>query len=250
MIESAPGDGWLEGHISVEAALRGNRRTVQAVYIQEAKLVRDAGRLEKLAAAAGVPVEKVDAAFLDAHAGGRSHGGVLAKVSEPRFSSLEQLIAGPGAPMLFMLDGVEDPFNFGQAVRALYAAGADGLVVRPRNWLSAAGIAGRASAGATELLPMAAAESATAAAGFFRERGLHISCTSREKAVPVYEADLTGPMFILIGGERRGITRSFLAQADLQLEIPYGRSFPYSLGTAAAAAIIAFEAQRQRRAKR
>ena len=129
MIEDPPGEDWLEGHISVDAALRGNRRTVHVVYIQGAKPIRDAGRLERLAGAAGVPVEKVDEGFLDANAGGRSHGGVLARVSQPRFSSLEELISEPVAPLVFMLDGVEDPFNFGQAVRAIYAAGADGLVV-------------------------------------------------------------------------------------------------------------------------
>jgi 23S rRNA (guanosine2251-2'-O)-methyltransferase len=64
--------------------------------------------------------------------------------------------------------------------------------------------------------------------------------------VPIDRADLTQPLFLLIGGEKRGITRSFLRQADLRLEIPYGRAFRQSLGVTAAAAILGYEVMRQR----
>jgi 23S rRNA (guanosine2251-2'-O)-methyltransferase len=146
-----------------------------------------------------------------------------------------------------MLDGIEDPFNFGQAVRALYASGIAGLVVRPRNWLSATAVVARSSAGASELMPTAVAESALEAAAFFRKRGLTVACTAKKSAVPLYDADLTQPLFLLIGGEKRGITRSFLDQADIRLSIPYGRSFQHSLGAAASTAVFAFELARQRR---
>ena len=142
---------------------------------------------------------------------------------------------------------MEDPFNFGASVRALYAAGADGLVLRPRNWLSAAGTVARASAGASELIPTALAETAAEAAAFFRARGLQVACATDERgSVSLYDADLTVPLFLLLGGEKRGITRSFLDQADLKLRIPYGRAMPHSLGTASATAVIAFEIMRQR----
>lgn len=65
----------------------------------------------------------------------------------------------------------------------------------------------------------------------------------------IYEADLSGPLFLVIGGERRGITRSFLDQADLLLEIPYAQPFDQSLGTTAATAVLAFEVMRQRAAR-
>ncbi|MEJ2746907.1 MAG: TrmH family RNA methyltransferase, partial [Anaerolineae bacterium] len=115
------------------------------------------------------------------------------------------------------------------------------------NWLTAAGVVARASAGASELVPMAVAETAVAAAGFFRERGLVVACTAVTNSQSIYEADLTKPLFLLIGGEKRGITRSFLEQADVRLQIPYGRPFNRSLGAAASAAIVGFEVMRQRR---
>lgn len=245
---------WLEGIVSVMAALAAGSRPVYAVYIQQDARQRHDRKLARLvdtAVAAHIPVQHVDEAVINGHAGGKSHGGVLARVGPRRFLTCADLLAGMAAgtavPFIAMLDGIEDPFNFGQAVRALYAAGADGLVLRPRNWLSAAGTVARASAGASEWLPTAVAETAEEAAAFFRQQGLTIACASHEEAVSVYEADLTRPLFVLIGGEKRGITRSFLHQADLRLQIPYGRTnFNQSLGTAAATAVISFEIMRQR----
>ena len=239
---------WLEGVISIAAALHGQSRAIETVYVQQGKWSRPTAGLLRQLAQAQVPVEKVAADFIAERAGGSSHGGVLALVGPRRFVSLADLLADTAVPFVVMLDGIEDPFNFGQAVRTLYAAGVDGIVVRPRNWLSAAGVVARASAGASELVPMAVAETAVAAADYFRERGLVAACTAVDNSRPIYETDLTIPMFLLIGGEKRGITRSFMEQADMRLQIPYGRSFKRSLGTAASAAIIGFEIMRQRRA--
>lgn len=240
---------WLEGRISVEAAIRGGRRTIGAIYLRSGGHERSLWRLKKAAAEAGIPIHEVDEAFFAANARGQSHGGVLAEVGPRRFDEMGSLITQDSRPFIVMLDGIEDPFNFGQAVRALYAAGASGIVVRPRSWLSAAAIVTRASAGASELMPTAVCESALEAAAFFRQAGLSVACTARKSAVSLYESDLAQAMFLLIGGEKRGITRSFLDQADLRLRIPYGRSFPHSLGAAASTAVIAFEMLRQRSAE-
>jgi 23S rRNA (guanosine2251-2'-O)-methyltransferase len=237
---------WLEGHISVEAAIRGGNRDVEAIFLRAGKQDRSVGRMRKTAESMAIPISEVDDTFFEANASGKSHGGVLARVGPRRFQAITSLLEGADRPFIVMLDGFEDPFNFGQAVRALYAAGADGLVVRPRNWLSAAAVVTRASAGASELLPTAVSETALEAAAYFRQAGLLIACTARKSAVSIYEADLTQPMFLLIGGEKRGITRSFLDQADVKMQIPYGRPFDHSLGAAASTAVIAFEMLRQR----
>jgi len=240
----------LEGFVSVRAALKAGSRPLHAILIRQDK--RDAGIawLERAAAAAGVPVRRVAAGEIEAHVSGSTHGGVIALVGPRRLTTLEELGAGSPAPFVAMIDGVEDPFNFGQAVRALYAAGCDGLVLRPRNWLSAAGVVARASAGASEWLPTAIAETVAAAAEHFRARGLRVAVADEEDAVSLYDADLTGPLFLVIGGEKRGITRSFRQGADLRLAIPYGSAFDQSLGTATATAVIAFEIMRQRRTRR
>lgn len=236
----------LEGFVSVRAALKARSRPIHAIMVRRDKWDRGIAWLEHAARDAGIPVERAEAAAIDAIAQGTTHGGVIARVGMRQFVPLGDLGADAGAPFVAMLDGVEDPFNFGQAVRALYAAGAHGLVVRPRNWLSAAGTVARASAGASEWMPTAVAETALDAAAHFRARGLTIACTAQQGAVSIYEADLSGPLFLVIGGERRGITRSFLDQADLLLEISYGQAFDQSLGTTGATAVLAFEIMRQR----
>lgn len=241
---------WLEGRISVEAALSAGSRPITAVYIQQRRWDRGLQQLIDLAKTKGVVVKQVDADFIAQHASGGSHGGVLATVGPRRHATLDDLVSAAAVPFVAMLDGIEDPFNLGQALRALYAAGATGVVVRPRTWTTAAATVARASAGASERITLATAESAEDAAAFFRARGLIVACTTRDMAVSIYDADLTVPLFLLIGGERRGITRSFLEQADLRLAIPYGRSFRQSLGVTAAAAVVGFEVLRQRRGGR
>ena len=237
----------LEGFISVLAALDGGHRPVQGIQLRAGKEDAQTRRLEHLARKRGIPLQRISADDIERRAGGQTHGGVLAQVGPYEFTPLAALTAHAPCPFVAMIDGVEDPFNFGASVRSLYAAGADGLVLRPRNWLSAAGIVARASAGASEMLPTALAETAAEAAALFRESGLTIACAADAPgSVSLYDADLTRPLFLLIGGEKRGVTRSFLDQSDLKLRIPYGRSLPHSLGTASATAIIAFEVMRQR----
>lgn len=238
----------LEGLISVQAALEAGSREIQTLYLRKDKRDRGMARLMAQANEAGVLVERVAAVELDAMTEGRTHGGVAARVGTRQFVSLDALIAGKARPFVVMLDGVEDPYNFGQAIRAFYAAGADGLVVRPRNWMSAAGVVARSSAGASELMPTAISETAEEAAAFYRERDLTIACTYAERAVSIYKADLTRPLFMLVGGEKRGITRSFAEQAQMRLRVPYGRDFGQALDTTSAAAVLAFEVLRQRQA--
>jgi 23S rRNA (guanosine2251-2'-O)-methyltransferase len=243
----------LEGEISVMAALSARHRNVHRIVLSSDKPREDVRELEALARAARVPVERMPREQVDALAQGKTHGGVVAEVGERRFLSLEDMIppltptlSPPGRGCVVMLDGIEDPFNFGQAVRALYAAGVSGLVVRPRNWMSAAAVVARASAGASELMPTALADDPQTAAAFFKQHDLLIAVTARDRrAISIYDTDLTRPMFLVIGGEKRGVSREFMAQADLLLKVPYRRKFPHSLGTAASAAVIAFEVMRQ-----
>lgn len=246
--EETPTETLVEGAISVRAVLEADSRPVFAVLLRRGKNDGPTRRLENLAAQRDIPVEHLPDEAIETLTKGNSHGGVFARVGPRRFSNLDALLPENHAPFIALLDGVEDPFNFGQAVRSLHAAGADGLVVRPRNWLSAAGVVARASAGASERLPMAVAETTEEAARFFAARDLFVAVSDDDAhgSVSVFEADLTVPLFLIIGGEKRGITRSFRDRADLRLHIPANRAEAHALGTAAAAAVLAFEVMRQR----
>jgi 23S rRNA (guanosine2251-2'-O)-methyltransferase len=256
----------LEGAISVEAALRAGSREIKEILIKDGKDDdRVLARIDRLARDRSIDIRRVDVVAIDQLASGATHGGIIAVAGPRQFVELNQLasdqnvargtvghvppelgVRGP-SPWFVMIDGVEDPYNFGSAVRSAYAAGASGLVVRPRNWFTAAGLIARASAGATELIPTAIAETAEIAADAFKSRGYVIACADEgASAVSLYEAELKWPLFLLIGGEKRGVTRSFKDQADVTLQIPYGTASSNSLGTAAATAVISFEILRQR----
>jgi 23S rRNA (guanosine2251-2'-O)-methyltransferase len=237
----------LEGLISIKAALDGQSRTVYALYVRQDHTDDRVIHLEARARALGIEVQRVEPEVVDSYATGKTHGGVVALVGPRRFMALGDLLhQGSPLPLIVMLDGVEDPFNFGEAVRSLYAAGADGLVVRPRNWMSAAGVVARASGGASELMPTAVAETALEAALFFKARELSVACAVKRNSLSIYETNLAIPLFLVIGGEKRGISRPLIEKADLLVQVPYQRGFAASLGTAAATAVVAFEIMRQR----
>jgi 23S rRNA (guanosine2251-2'-O)-methyltransferase len=237
----------LEGVIAVRAALHARSRELHRILIRADKDDRPVAQLEQRARGAGITVERVPAEAIDSVASGKTHGGVVALAGPRRYVSIEELGADATAPFLALLDGIEDPFNFGYALRSLYAAGADGAVLGPRNWMSAADTVGRASAGASELLPLAVAQPLDAVEQC-SSRGFAVVCAAAQRdARSLYDVDLRKPLLLVIGGERRGISSTVLARADEVVQIPYGRDFRRSLGTTSAAAILAFEVLRQRR---
>ncbi|MEM1108255.1 MAG: RNA methyltransferase [Planctomycetota bacterium] len=244
----------LLGAIAAEAALSAGTREVSAVWVDGDLDYRKIEPVRRAAKARRLELEKRSRDELDTLVGHGKHGGVVAEVGPRTFCSLQDILGFSGSERSFvvMLDGVEDPFNFGQAIRSLYAAGCHGVVVRPRNWAMADGeapaIIARASAGTSEFMPMAVADTPDEAAAFFKDKGLAVAATAdTHEAEDLYDVDLNRPLFLLVGGEKRGVKRSFLNEADLVIKVPYGRAFEHSLGTVAAVSVLGFELARQRR---
>ncbi|MDQ3328353.1 MAG: RNA methyltransferase, partial [Chloroflexota bacterium] len=112
----------LEGAISVRAALEAGNRDFETIFIHKRKRDREAAELEALARAADIMVQRVDTDFIEYYARGKTHGGIVGLARQRMYQGLHDLGADTLNPFLVMLDGMEDPFNFGHAVRALYAA--------------------------------------------------------------------------------------------------------------------------------
>ena len=175
---------------SILAALEAESRPIHAICASEEKHGADFARIERL-----------PSAVIEKRAQGNTHGGLLARVGARRYSALASLLPPCGVPFLALLDGVEDPYNFGQALRSLYAAGVDGVILNARDWQSAAGVVVRASAGASERLALARVETVGEAIAFAREAGLTIAYSEHSRrARSCYEADLTVPLLLLLGG--------------------------------------------------
>ena len=250
-----PSPDLFEGMTAISAVLDPsvaafNDRRVTAVFIDKAKIekkAREVAFLRHKARELGFTVQEVKAEDLDALTSGKTHGGIVAVCSDrtvPLLEDAQDAIREDG--FYVFLEGIEDPYNFGYTLRSLYAAGADGVILPPRNWMGVAGLVARSSAGASEKLPLYIAEPASVIP-FFHDRGYRAVCAEIRDSVDLWEADLSHPILLVIGGEKRGISRAVLEEADLRVRIGYGADFRGSLSSAASAAVLAFEVLRQRK---
>jgi len=238
----------FEGMTSVSALIKAaeespltSRKIEKIIYDKKnAKdKFRQIGFLKIKSKELGFALEEANSEYIDELASGKTHGGFIALCGEREIQPLtEDNIPKNG--IFYLLEGIEDPYNFGYTLRALYAAGADGVILPPRNWMSAAGVVAKSSAGCSELIKLFSDEPHLAAQKF-KSAGYRILCANIRDSKLIYEADLTSPILFVIGGEKRGISRSVLDLSDDNIRIGYGREFAGSLPTAEAAAVIAFE---------
>lgn len=243
----------FEGMTSIRACIRAmeeglSDRRIERIYIDRDKTRTKSGETSYLHAMGekyGFPIEPTDSATLDEMTLGTSHGGFAAVCT---MRSLQPLTPDDILPGQFAvwIEGIEDPYNFGYALRSLYACGVDLVVLSPRNWMHAAGVVCRSSAGASELLPIYVAADETVT-DWFHDKGYKIACAGIRDSVSSFDADLTKPLFLIVGGEKRGISRKLLDRADLIVRIDYGRAFRGSLSAASACAMLAYEVLRQNR---
>lgn len=243
----------FEGIVSLRTLISAygsekNSRRIKTVFYSDDRAKKEKKELSWLTHRAeeyGFEIKLTDPEAIDEMATGNTHGGIIAECTERTLSQTEPSAIKENG-FYVMIEGIEDPYNFGYAIRSLYAAGADGVILGKRNWLSAAGVVCRASAGASELIDVFADESFENAVDIFKNKGYKIVCADIEKSIPIYEADLTRPILLVIGGEKRGISRSILEKADSIVRIDYGRDFNASLSAASAATVIGFEVLRQK----
>ncbi len=244
-IESA--DGLVfEGIVSLRALLDAQTRPILRVLVSEARVKKqpkELGFLKAKSVERDFSLEVVDDATIASLATGNTHGGLIAICGEREISAPTNLVENG---FYVMLEGVEDPYNFGYALRSLYAAGVDGVILPPRSWMSAAGIVCRASAGASERLTLFTA-SPEDVAEIFKSSGYRIVAADIENSVSVYDANLRKPLLLVVGGEKRGISAPLLNAADTVVRLDYGREFDAALSAASAASILAFEVFRVNR---
>lgn len=244
----------LEGMTSISALLNTppqiNDRKILRVLIDRSRRRAKAPEIGFLTAKSherGFPVEFTDAEEIDSLTEGTTHGGIVAFCSERTIPLLTAERIKPNGFYVYP-EGMEDPYNFGNALRSLYAAGVDGVVLPPRHWMSAAGTVAKASAGASERLPLWTADADTLIREF-RTAGYRILSAGIRDSVSVFDGGFSFPILLVVGGEKRGISRQILDASDGILRIDYGREFRGSLSSSAACAVLAFELFRQNREK-
>jgi 23S rRNA (guanosine2251-2'-O)-methyltransferase len=215
---------------------------------------RDGGRLAEihaLAGRAGAQVSAVDDAMLDRLAEGARHQGVVAELvpraGDPETQLEEALEAAAGAPLLLVLDGVQDPHNLGACLRSADAAGVAAVLV-PRD--RAAGltpVVRKVAAGAADTVPVVTVVNLARTLRALKERGIWLVGTDGAADKTLYEADLTGPVALVMGSEGEGMRRLTRECCDQLVSIPMAGAVE-SLNVSVAAGVVLFEAVRQRAA--
>ena len=200
-----------------------------------------------LAREQGLPVERCDAQALDRAARGGVHQGIVAELTPARDYSLAELVAAaaPEAPLLLVLDGIEDPHNIGAVLRAADAAGCHGVIRQARHAAPLDGAAMKASAGAAAHVRIATVVNIARAVEELKEAGVWTVGLAGDVAERYHQVDFTLPTALVLGAEGSGLRRLVRERCDRVVSIPM-RGSVSSLNVSVAAGITLFEAIRQR----
>ena len=238
----------LEGRNAVTEALSAGR-TIDKLFVADGDTDRALARICAMAKEAGAVVVPTDRRKLDFMSATGAHQGVIAMVAAHDYASIDDILkkaADAGeAPLIVICDELSDPHNLGAIIRTAECAGAHGVIIPKRRSVGLTAVVGKASAGALEYLPVARVSNITAAIDTLKKAGVWIYGTAAEGSTTLYKADLKGAAAIVIGNKGQGMSRLVSDSCDFKVSIPMKGSIS-SLNASAAAAIMLYEAVRQR----
>ncbi len=244
-------EGQLEGRNALTEALRSGR-TIDKVFVADGEIDRGLQRLAAQAKEAGAVVLRVDRRKLDTMSVSHAHQGVIALAAAREYSTIDEILETARQrgeePLILVCDELTDPHNLGAILRSGECAGAHGVIIPKRRSVGLTAVVAKASAGAVEYMKVARVTNITSAIEELKKRGVWIFGTAAEGSVPMYEADLTGATAIVIGAEGDGMSRLVRQSCDVTVHIPM-RGRISSLNASNAAAILLYEAVRQRLSK-
>ena len=247
---SAEADGMIEGRNAVIEALR-TQTNIDKIYIQRGETDKTLGHIASKARAAGIVVVEADRRKLDGMSRTHAHQGVIALAAVREYVSLEDILADAAAkgeqPLLVVCDELSDPHNLGAIIRTAYCAGAHGVIIPKRRSAGLTSIVAKTSAGAVSHMKVARVPNIPALLKDLKKQGIWVFGTAADGTTGLYQADLKGPAAIVIGSEGDGMTRLAAENCDFLVSIPMKGDLN-SLNASASAAILLYEAVRQRMA--
>ena len=234
--EQDPGaDGLIEGRNAVIEALRAGT-SIDKIYLQKGETDRTLGHIASTAREKGIVVVDADKRKLDFMSRTHAHQGVIALASVREYVSVADILNAARekgeAPLIVVCDEISDPHNLGAIIPKRRSAGLTSVV-------------GKTSAGAVSYVPVARVPNIAALLKELQKEGVWVFGTAAEGTTTLYDADLKGPAAIVIGSEGDGMTRLVREGCDFLVSIPMKGKIS-SLNASAAAAILLYEAVRQR----
>ncbi len=237
------------GYISVKSIIESKSREIYEIILDDeryqkvqtsnyhANEKRQYAALERSTAL----ITKVSAEAFQKLNPSSTAGGIAAYVGERRYEILENVLENK-YQYYTILDGIEDPYNFGNAIRSLYAAGVDVLILPERDYYKATDIIVRASAGASELITACVSKDIESDCKLLKEHHINLYATAKtDNAKDVRRVHIQKPLCVIYGGEKRGISSSILSLCNQTIKIKYPRDCHYSLPAVNAVSILSFE---------
>ena len=176
------------------------------------------------------------------------HQGVIASAAAYEYAEVEDILKKAEelgeAPFLIFLDGIEDPHNLGAIIRTANLAGAHGVVIPKHRAVGLTATVAKTSAGALNYTPVARVTNLSAVIEDLKKQGMWFACSAMD-GENLYQADLTGPIGLVIGSEGEGVSRLVRERCDFTISIPMKGNID-SLNASVATGIMAFEIARQR----
>lgn len=242
---------WLYGRQAVREMLRAQRRQVRQLIVNRGSEQGGVlGTILALAQARGVPVVEADRNRLDQLSERANHQGVVAEVSAYPYVELDDILDAAQTraepPFVLCLDHLQDPQNLGTLLRTAEAVGVHGVLIPERRAAGITPAVSNASAGAVEHLRVAEIVNVTRSLEILKARGLWVAGLDLdEKSTPYDQADLRGPLAIVVGSESEGLSRLVRKQCDWLVSLPM-RGRIESLNAAVAGSIVLYAALRAR----
>jgi len=235
------------GVIPVLELLRSDSRKVDKIAIAEGAREKRLSDIFDLARGKGIVVNRVPKEKLNDLVGvGSNHQGVIAFTSSAEYTDADKIVLETGNDtLLLILDGVEDPRNFGAILRAAECAGVSGVLIPERRSVGLTDTVVKSAAGATEYVKVAKVPNLNRLIEDLKERNIWVVGTSADAQTSYTEWDWSRPTALVLGGEGKGLHRLVAENCDVLVKIPmYGKI--QSLNVSVAAGVILFEARRQR----
>ena len=244
----AEADGIIEGRNAVIEALRAGT-PVDKIYLARGETDSALGHIASTARSRGIVVVECDRRKLDGMSRTHSHQGVIALAAVREYASVDDILNAAEEkgepPLIVVCDELSDPHNLGAVIRTAECAGAHGVIIPKRRSAGLTAVVAKTSAGAVSHLPVARVANLPSLLKQLKKEGIWVFGADAAGTVPLYEADLKGPAAIVIGSEGSGMSRLVAETCDVLVRIPMKGKLN-SLNASAAAAILLYEAVRQR----
>ncbi len=246
--QEAQPDGLIEGRNAVIEALRAGT-AIDKIYIARGETDATLGHIASTARNKGIVVTEADRRKLDGMSRTKSHQGVIAVAAVREYASVDDILSAARdrgePPLIVVCDELSDPHNLGAVIRTAECAGAHGVIIPKRRSAGLTAVVAKTSAGAVSYLPVARVPNIPSLLKDLQKRGLWIFGTAAGGTTALYDADLRSPAAIVIGSEGDGMGRLVREGCDFLVSIPMKGRIS-SLNASAAAAILLYEALRQR----